>query len=390
VTRPDRWRATLALLLGTLAHLLTARLTDVVGRDDSRWVFGARLGSGFVDNARYLFEHAAERPDVRAVWLSTDPETVATVRAAGYEAYHARSLRGRWLAFRAGVVVVTHGPRDVSLPWTGGAFVANLWHGVPLKTIGFDAELADRSWLGRHLHRTVADAVDFVVSPSPMALHWMVTGLGVPRERVHVLPYPRYDPLVGESTGDDAAADRVAALAERGPLVCYLPTFRERGADLADRVDVAALDRLLATRGARLVVKPHPFETATIPDELGHVTALDEAGELSATLRHVDVLVTDYSSVLVDFLLLDRPVVCYAPDLDAYREQRGFYVDYESFVPGPVVTDDDALVDAVGRALDDDPDAPRRRALRRSFLTDPGDHPSETVFAAIRAAAGAR
>jgi len=390
VTRTDRWRATLALLLGTLAHVVTARFTNVLGRDDSYWVFGARLGSGFVDNARYLFEYAADRPDVRAVWLSTDPETVATVRAAGYEAYHARSLRGRWLAFRAGVVVVTHGLRDVSLAWTGGAFVVNLWHGVPLKTVGFDAELADRSWLVRRLHRTIADAVDLVVSPSPMALHWMVTGLGVPRERVRVLPYPRYDPLVGASTGDEAAADRVATLAERGPLVCYLPTFRERGADLADRVDFAALDRLLATRGAQLVVKPHPFETATIPDRLDRVTVLDDAGDLSATLGHVDVLVTDYSSVLVDFLLLDRPIVCYAPDLAEYREERGFYVDYESFVPGPVVADDDALVDAVGRALDDDPDAPRRRALRRSFLTDPGDRPSATVFEAVRAAAGSR
>nr|WP_233265079.1 CDP-glycerol glycerophosphotransferase family protein [Halomarina oriensis] len=362
-------------------------MTSVVGREGSYWVFGARFGSGFVDNARYLFEEAADRPGVRAVWLSADPETVETVRASGYEAYHSRSLRGRWLAVRAGTVVVTHSLRDVSLPLTGGAFVVNCWHGVPLKTVGFDAELGEEPWVVRRLHRRLADALDVVVSPSPLAVHSTATGLGVPRTCVHVLPYPRYEPLVGDPPRADATAERVAALAERGPLVWYLPTFRERGADLADRVDFAALDRLLAARGARLVVKPHPFESVTLPADLEHVTALDGVDDLSTMLPHVDVLVTDYSSVCVDYLLLDRPMVFYAPDLDAYREERGFYVDYESFVPGPLVTDDDALVDALARALDgDDPAAVHRRALREAFLTDTGDDPAATVFEAVDAA----
>ena len=390
----------LTFLLGCLAHALTARLTRVVGRDESCWLFGARLGRGYADNSRYLFEYVVEeRPDVRAVWLSKDPETVANVRDRGYEAYHARSLRGRWLALRAGCVVVSHGLRDVSLALTGGAFVANCWHGVPLKTVGFDAEMRHQPWLCRRAHRYVVARYDLVVSPSPMAVHEMATGLGVPRDRVRVLPYPRFDPLVAPDSASSASAARalvggdvpeggavdVAAVADGGPLVFYLPTFRERGADLGERVDFAALDRLLAEQGARLVVKPHPNERLSLPAGLDRVTALDALDDLSTALPAADVLVTDYSSVFVDHLLLDRPQVFYAPDLADYRARRGFYFDYETLVPGPVARDTDALVAALARALSDDPAAVRRRALREAFLTETGERPSARVFAAIRA-----
>ncbi|MFD1513764.1 CDP-glycerol glycerophosphotransferase family protein [Halomarina rubra] len=386
--RGSRWRADTAFLLACLAHALTAALTRVVGRDERRWLFGARFGEAYVDNARYLFEYADERPDVRAIWLSRDAETVAAVRARGFEAYHRRSLRGRWHALRAGVVVVTHGVRDVSLSLTGGAFVANCWHGLPLKTVGFDAELAERPWPVRRAHRFLAGRLDFVLSPSPVAVHEMATGLGVPHGRVRVAPYPRYDALVGgagAASGDEATPKLPARIADR-TVVFYLPTFRDVGADVADRVDVAALDGLLDGHDAHLVVKPHPYETLTLPEELDRVSALDEATDLTALLREADVLVTDYSSVFVDFLLLDRPQVFYAPDLDAYRAERGFYYDYETMVPGPVVRDDEGLRRALSEALTGDPAAERRRALRDALLVDPGDRPAERAFEVVRAA----
>jgi CDP-glycerol glycerophosphotransferase (TagB/SpsB family) len=382
---PDWW-AGARLLVGCLVNAAVARLTRLMGRDERCWLFGARLGSGFVDNARYLFEYADGRPEVRAVWLSSDPETVRRVRERGYEAYHARSWRGRWLALRAGRVLVTHGLRDVSLPWTGGAQVTNLWHGVPLKTVGFDAELADRPWPVRRAHRYVAARYDLVVSPSPMAVHGLATGLGVDRERIRVLPYPRFDPLVAPETAPaDPAAERLAARADGRSLVWYLPTFRAEGADLGDRVDFVALDDALDALDARLVVGAHPFERLTLPPDLDNVTELGDVADVSSVLRAVDVLVTDYSSVFVDFLALDRPTVFFAPDLDRYRADRGFYFDYEGLVPGPVVRDEADLPDALARALTEDPAAVRRRALRESFLVTGDGRPSARVFEALRA-----
>jgi CDP-ribitol ribitolphosphotransferase len=56
-----------------------------------------------------------------------------------------------------------------------------------------------------------------------------------------------------------------------------------------------------------------------------------------------DVLVTDYSSAIFEYSLLERPMAFFAPDLDAYERERGFYVDYRGWVPGPVFDRTDGL-----------------------------------------------
>jgi CDP-glycerol glycerophosphotransferase (TagB/SpsB family) len=371
---------------------LVAPLSRLYGRDPDRWVFGAGLGTGFVDNSKYLFLHAADRSAVDAAWLSRDPETVATLREAGYEAHRVRSLRGVWLRFRAGVVVVTHGPYDVGGVAIGGATIVNVWHGIPLKTIGFDAEAREDPWIVRRARRALARRYDLVTVPSTMAVHQFHTGLGVPRDRIRVVGYPRHDPIVrsvedADVGANEAVRDRLATAGEEGPVVLYLPTFRTRGADLADRVDFAALDRLLAATDARLFVKPHPFERCSTVADLEHVERLDGIEDVYPLLDEFDVLVTDYSSVFLDYLLLDRPIVFYAPDLDTYRADRGFYYDYETFVPGPIAADTAALVDHLADALAGDPYADRRRSLRDAFLATPADPTasrSAAVFDAVR------
>lgn len=381
-----RWGDHLAVLFGMLRYALTAVLSRLYERDPDLWVFGARFGAGFVDNAKYLFLYADGRPDVRAVWLSKDPETVATLREAGYEAHRIRSLRGTWLRLRAGVAAVTHSPRDVGVGAIGGATLVNLWHGVPLKTIGFDAEFRDSPRVVRRAYRAFARRFDMVVAPSPMAVHQLHTGLGVPRDRIRVLGYPRHDRLAGavpagDPGGPSALEERLSDADE--PLVLYLPTFREHGADIADRIDLAALDRRLASIDARLFVKPHPVERVSSAEDLDHVSTLDGVDDIYTLLDAFDVLVTDYSSVFLDYLLLDRPIVFHAPDLETYRADRGFYYDYESFVPGPVADDTDSLLDHLVEAVESDPHAARRRSLREAFLVE-SESRSAAVFDAVR------
>lgn len=114
--------------LGRLGTLLVPR-----GR---RWVFGC--GAGIGDGALALQRHAAALGH-DTLWLTADDREARDAAALGIRTVPRSGLRGWWATARAGVVVVTHGLGDVNRYANGGAFVVQLWHGIPLKRIGLDS-----------------------------------------------------------------------------------------------------------------------------------------------------------------------------------------------------------------------------------------------------------
>ena len=381
-------RETLRYVLATALFAVVARLSPLYGRDPALWVFGARGGTAFADNAKYLYLHAADRrADVRPVWLSRDDAVVDRLRDAGYEAHHVHSPRGLYYNLRAGVVCLTEDPRDVNVACSGGATIVQLWHGIPLKRVGWDAELprlplAIRLCLG-HLQRRVSMLVLTAAELSgPFA-----SGLRIDRDRHAVAGYPRTEalsaPIPGEAVGlDDGVAARLDRAAESGPLLFYLPTYRDAGGEGFDRhLDLEALERFLEDRDAHLAVKPHPKESVDLGSATGsRVIEVPSGNDVYPLLRRADVLVTDYSSVAFDALLADQPVVFYPYDRVRYRETRGFYFDYDAVTPGPVASDFEALLGGLGDVLDEDDWAAERAAVRDRFFEVPPDEQTARTF----------
>lgn len=389
-------RKQLRYALLTALFALVARLSSVYGRDPSLWAFGARGGSAFADNAKYLYLHTVEHhPEVNAVWLSRDRGVVADLRAAGYDAHHVHSLRGVVVALRAGVVLLTQDVRDVNLPAVGGARIVQLWHGIPLKRIGWDAEipafpLVPRLCLG-HLNRNV----DQLVLTARELAGTFASALRVDRDSHAVAGYPRTDALAefvpGEAVGlDPRVVARLDHAAADGPLLFYLPTYRDAAGDrFAGHLDFDALERFLADRGATLAVKPHPMEPVDLDATGPRIVEVPPDQDVYPLARRADALLTDYSSIAFDFLRVDRPLAFYAYDRERYERRRGFYVDYDAVTPGPVAEDFDGLLDALDDVLDAverdaaDDWAAERAAVRDRFFDHPDGNHAELTYRAV-------
>jgi CDP-glycerol glycerophosphotransferase len=230
------------------------------------------------------------------------------------------------------------------------------WHGMPLKRIGFD--VSEMRGASRKLERIWDQQVgnwQYVVSPNAFATPILQRAFQLEGELIET-GYPRGDVL--------ARPERAAAVRERLGVphavraVLYAPTLRDHATDrggnyLLDwQLDV---ERLRAALGddTVLLVHRHPYVDQELPPAANgfarDVTAYPDATEL---LLAADVLITDYSSVMADFACTGRPMLFFAYDLDSFREEvRGFYVDYEATVPGPVLRTTDELADAL-RDLD--------------------------------------
>ena len=102
------------------------------------WVFGAWLGQQFADNPKYLFIEANQMEGIRPVWITKNPQVVREVRALGYEAYLFSDRKGILCQLRAKYAVMCNGISDLNHAFLGRAVFLNVWHGVPLKKVGYD------------------------------------------------------------------------------------------------------------------------------------------------------------------------------------------------------------------------------------------------------------
>lgn len=373
----------------TLAALVAYALTTLAPSRVGLWVFGADGGNRFVGNPKYTFLHVAkERPDeVRAVWVSDDPTVVEMLRERGYEAHHTRSFRGLALTALAEYLFVSHGPADATWWATGGTDVVQCWHGVPVKTVG---DHLDRDWSlpGRFFfrltgsnwahHVTTGEAVDPVVADAYRQDPDSLLSVGYPRNDVlRDSDDSPHDPLPDIDLGIPDAARDLHDDARTGQVALYVPTWREwsdgldhGGVPIDDAVDFEALDTALADRDATLYVKLHPRERLDVDlTSLDNVTELPAETDLYPLLPAVDVLVTDYSSIYVDFLHVDRPIVFYPYDRPLYEARPGFEFDYDAVTPGPTPTDFAAFRDALLDALDGtDEHVDARARVRKRFI----------------------
>jgi len=374
-----------------LAGLPLYLLSTLVPRKRSLWVFGAWYGKRYSDNSRYLYEHVKrEHPSIRAVWLSREARIVRDLRASGNEAHLVNSWMGFWLSCRAGLAVLTSSVSDVNQIGASGARHLQLWHGTPLKKIKRDDDLNEArprgmlrsiaSMLWQRMAPFLVERYDMTVAPSAEIQRRMCSAFGVAPDHAPITGWPRSDAILASPPPMVPLVERLARRAQTPPrIVCYAPTFRNDRTLLPDfwrTLDTDELSKVLERHDAVLVVKLHYVDRELLASRFAsseRITLADEddVPDLTAFLPHVDVLVTDYSSVYIDYLLLDRPILFIPFDLERYiASERGLYENYETATPGPKSRDWPQLLRDLDCALQGyDPYRTERHDVRKRFST---------------------
>ena len=169
-------------------------------------------------------------------------------------------------------------------------------------------------------------------------------------------------------------------------VILYMPTFRgaTRGAKAPDALDYELLKRRLGDVYA-LVIKHHPFvkNAPVIPSSVADFAFLcDVSDPGDSLLVCADCMVTDYSSVVFEYSLMQRPMAFFAYDLDDYNDWRGFYYDYDEMTPGPVVRTSEELVDYIA-SLPESFDAERVAQFRQRFMGACDGRSTERICRAV-------
>jgi CDP-glycerol glycerophosphotransferase len=254
-------------------------------------------------------------------------------------------------------------------------------HGTPLKRMGLDLRDAEGREKADDFEAFLRRCArwDYSIAANAFTTRaWSTAYAGLGYESLET-GYPRNDVLAAATPEDVARARAAVGLADGDVAVLYAPTHREYETDGSELLDPAALSARL---GAEHVVlaRRHYLEDerpSFATDRVRDVSAHPSIEELCLA---ADALVTDYSSIMFDYAVLDRPIVIHAPDWDTYRHKRGTYFDLVEKRPGPVVGTVDEVADAL-RAGDPDPAA--REAFRAEFTALEDGGASERVVRAV-------
>ncbi|MFF2484803.1 CDP-glycerol glycerophosphotransferase family protein [Microbacterium sp. NPDC058062] len=387
-------------------------LTLLVPRSRDEWVIGCAVGIG--DGALALWEVAAA-DGRRPVWLVGSAKEATDAAARGIRTVPKRSLRGLWRTARARVVVVTHGFGDVNRYAVSGAFVVQLWHGIPLKRIGVDSPETLRvpgvvaatpaagtvRGLLRSMYRGAARRIRVIPAASHLVRGRLESAFALPDESVPVTGEPRVD-VLSRGTAEDrrvqarAAIGRAAARVEPSSrFVLYAPTWRDGAIDPAvpTTEEWSQIVDVLRRHDATLLVRSHPLGAGDyappFPTDRVQSLGSDLVADVTPLLPGLDALVTDYSSLAFDASLVPLPTLFLAPDVDEYARRRGFYGTYND------VAGDDWAIDWTQAATQLDAvlgdDAERARRVERAVALDARVHAfrdgrnAERVYRAILA-----
>ena len=356
----------------------------LVPRTKKIYAYGSYRGA-FNDNSKYLFIYANHHAkDSRHVWLSTSRKTAQHVRSLGFESYWVGSPKGIWLALRAKYWFVNSYTSDIIFFLSGGAKVVNLWHGVPMKCIEFTitkGELAKRyvrkefwdvffhpaSFRRPDYMVSTTDFFDDIFSRSFRIPTNRCLQVGCPRNRMLQIPTEEVEQFVARYESIETQ-QIIAKIKQYNRTYVYMPTWRDSQADIfANGFDLDKLNQTLSEKNYLAIMKPHVNTKIDATKQYSNLVFLDGGVDMYPILPFTDVLITDYSSVLYDYLLMpNKGVLLFHYDYDEYVQEREFLFPIDEEITGKRVYSFEELLEAIIKN-DDAVDPNERKRIVEKF-----------------------
>lgn len=350
------FQQTLFHIKGLLLNILTIILSGIIKRDHSVWVFGAWMGTRFADNSRYLFQFLDKNKIKyqinKVIWVTRNKQLKKELSAMGYQAELTSSIKGIYYHIKAGVHVVCNMPYsngiylgDINGNLSMGAKKIQLWHGFPIKANVNTNNSANNSklkqtWLFQLSLPGEWEKKQYLISTSHECSARYKQWFNNNELRIIECGYPRNCNCIKTTNEEQAIFKKIT---KHKTTILYLPTFRCYEINFEHPLTSHELQEMIVKNNYLWIEKKHIASTENdslsqccLPAE--NYLRLNDLFDINVILRDISLLISDYSSVSVDAVYFNIPVLFYVPDYDRYCEHdRGFTNGFDSLTPGPKV-----------------------------------------------------
>ncbi|WP_158008339.1 CDP-glycerol glycerophosphotransferase family protein [Vibrio cyclitrophicus] len=313
-------------------------------------VFESFFGKNYSGQPKYIYEYIKENcPEFKCVWSYNKEEHISgaedCVKRGSKEYYRYLARAKYWVG---NIVFPIHTKRKETI-------YLQTWHGTPLKRLGFDIEVEGPEVLARENFYIESRNWDYLISQNRYSTDIFKRAFKYKGKFLEV-GYPHNDLLSNKV--DDRKVEQIKnkiGLPKNKKVVLYAPTWRDDQAtgsweyefglalDFKELASKLSKDTVFLIRGHHLVNEILVSEE--YKDFIYDVSKFDDVQDLALIS---DILITDYSSVFFDFSVTRKPILFYVYDYKEYKEKlRGFYVDMDKEMPGPLIYKQEDLINAI-------------------------------------------
>lgn len=329
-------------------------------RQKKLWVFGCH--DGYWENTRYFFDFSSDKKEFDCYWLANNEIEANQVVGAGRKSILKRSIRGYWISARAECTFICTGFSDVNRLLALKSKVINFWHGTPIKKIYLDS-VHDLNRFGSNffsrkisifLMKFLNRNVDFYFASNSLECEIVSRAAGFSLGVGKVFGSPRFDKIRNPENSKKLLEVRN----KFDKVILFAPTWREAGEWKGWSLDsdkFQDLNSKLKLMNAVVLVKPHPLTQRQELEEIGLVESeniIYSSGlgisDINLMYAHTDILITDVSSSMFDYLIFSKPLIMFMPDVEEYvGGGRGVYEYFLSALRDNAIRNWGKLIDEI-------------------------------------------
>lgn len=363
-----------ALLLSTLAAIIgwiiIAPIAFLIPKNKKRIAVIGRDGGKFLDNSKYFYiqVQALIAKDVQCTFVTEHSSIYQLLKKQQLPVLLYPSVKSIFYLAMAKVVIVdsVEWQRRMRLFLTAGSKRIQLWHGVGFKRIELDKlhneatdkRLVSSKWMLRLRlfvrFFTGRNAIYSLVNTTSKFYLEQVFEPAFTSQHFAALGYPRNafddNPLYLLNTDSHIFTKLKTWITNDKKIILVTPTFRDTR-ETPMGIDAKTLEKInhwCEANNAVFVFKFHPCERGTDRVQSEHIYQYQADKDIYPLFPYAYAMVSDYSSIYMDFLLLDKPVYFLVPDLEEYiAKDRQIQFDFNRMTPGPKVNNWDELLQAI-------------------------------------------
>ena len=338
-------------------------LDSIIKRDNNIFLSGCKFDEinreTFNYNTKYFFLYISQNhPEIKFFWLCDDKDMLKEFHKRGYKNVVSRnSFKGIWAILKSKFWFCDLGCSQVTILCNKKlkSYMINFWHGSgKIKKYHYDNPDFKPNPLAENLKKWY----DYTTINGEYERDARRSAFRFTDEKIITIGSPRNDVLYHDIKDSEMFMEKdfnnIKKLKENGKyLIFYAPTFRDTGKDISGWLKSEKLVKILKDNNAVLVCKLHPRDVNSLNFELPEeIYNVESSADSHPLLKYTDMLIADYSSIYFDYLLLDKPILYYVPDLEEYQEQcREFYVPFEQQSPGEHAKTENELFEILPRII---------------------------------------